>query len=83
MNKITWAHVGLVTEAGRYLFKFGWLTITTDDLAIWNAHPKAIFTLIRTTALAGLEGDQQTDAEEFRLGTFDLRDDLKYSDSER
>ena len=43
-KKITWAMAGLVTEPGRYMFKFGWLTITADDLAIWQAYPNAAFT---------------------------------------
>jgi len=41
---ITWAMAGLVTDPGRYTFKFGWLTITADDLAIWQAYPNAAFT---------------------------------------
>src|ERR1700682_5979117 len=48
VNKIAWAQVGRVTDPGRYMFKFGWLTITADDLAIWQAHPNAAFTLLRT-----------------------------------
>jgi hypothetical protein len=62
VNKITWAQVGSVTKPGRYMFKFGWLTITAEDLAIWTQFPAAAFTLLA-----------RTDApEEFRLGTFDL-----------
>jgi hypothetical protein len=48
VNKITWAQVGLVTEPGRYMFKFGWLTITADDLAVWKQFPSAVFTLYDT-----------------------------------
>ena len=33
VNKITWALAGRVTDPGRYMFKFGWLTITANDLA--------------------------------------------------
>jgi hypothetical protein len=36
VNKITWAQVGRVTEPGRYMFKFGWLTIIAEDLAVWE-----------------------------------------------
>jgi hypothetical protein len=36
VNKLTWAQVGLVTEPDRYMFKFGWLTITSDDIAVWQ-----------------------------------------------
>ena len=70
-KKITWAMAGLVTDPGRYMFKFGWLTITADDLAIWQAYPHATFTLIRT--LTSPRTDEVTVGEEFRLGTFDLR----------
>jgi hypothetical protein len=45
VNKITWAQVGRVAEPGRYIFKFGWLTITAEDLALWGQHPNAVFTL--------------------------------------
>ena len=48
VNKIIWAQAGRVTEPGRYLFKFGWLTVTADDLAIWEQYPNAAFTLLRT-----------------------------------
>ena len=69
INKITWAQVGLVTEPGRYMFKFGWLMITADDLAIWKQFPNAMFTLYSagTTTQPGGEAE-----EEFRLGTFEL-----------
>jgi hypothetical protein len=64
VNKVTWAQVGRVTEPGRYMFRFGWLTISAEDLAVWEQHPNAAFTLVRTTT---------TDiADEFRLGTFEL-----------
>ena len=82
-KKITWAMAGLVTDPGRYMFKFGWLTITADDLAIWQAYPNAAFTLIRTlTSLPG-ETDEETVGEEFRLGTFDLRIESTYSTDEK
>jgi hypothetical protein len=72
VNKVTWTKVGRVTEPGRYMFTFGWLTVTADDLAIWEAHPNATFTLYRTTKAAENADDM---AEEFRLGTFDLREE--------
>jgi hypothetical protein len=51
------------------MFRFGWLTVTAEDLAVWEKLPNAAFSLVRTTAA--------TDApEEFRLGTFELREDL-------
>ena len=63
INKITWQKAGRVTEPGRYMFRFGWLTVTADDLAIWRRFPDATFTLVRTAKEAG---------EEYRLGAFEL-----------
>jgi hypothetical protein len=54
------------------MFKFGWLTITADDLAIWKQYPTTEFALVR---MAGTEA-----GEEFRLGTFDLRTYLSLSE---
>ena len=73
LNKITWAQVGRVAEPGRYMFKFGWLTITAEDLAVWNLYPNAAFTLFTTATAA--EGE-----DEFRLGTFELRETLSLSE---
>jgi hypothetical protein len=78
VNKITWAQVGRVTDPGRYMFTFGWLTISADDLAIWQAHPNAAFTLLRT-----LTPTTETEAEtidEYRLGTFELRENISLSE---
>jgi hypothetical protein len=82
VNKITWAQVGRVTEPGRYMFKFGWLTITSDDIAVWEQYPNAAFTLYSTPPTAQPE-DEREAAEEFRLGTFELRADSNYSESEK
>jgi hypothetical protein len=57
-----------VSEADRYMFKFGWLTITADDLAILEA-------ISEYGIMAGTEA-----GEEFRLGTFDLRTNLSLSE---
>jgi hypothetical protein len=73
VNKITWAQVGRVTEPGRYMFKFGWLTITAEDLAVWEQYPNAAFTLLRTAPAAETE-------DEFRLGTFELRENISLSE---
>src|SRR5271166_1428291 len=63
IDKITWQKAGHVTEPGRYMFRFGWLTVTDDDLAIWRQFPNTTFTLVRTA----------NEAEEaYRLGTFEL-----------
>jgi hypothetical protein len=66
VNKVTWAQVGRVSEPGRYMFKFGWLTIAAADIAVWEQFPTAAFTLVGTSA-AGVE-------DEFHLGAFELRD---------
>jgi hypothetical protein len=76
-----------VTEPGRYMFKFGWLTITADDVAIWQKYPTAAFTLY-STSVATAETEAEAEAveaagEEFRLGTFELRADSNYSESEK
>ena len=47
VNKITWQKAGGVTEPGRYMFTFGWLTVTADDLAVWKMYPDAAFTLVK------------------------------------
>lgn len=65
VHKVNWQQVGRVAEPGRYLFTFGWLTITAEDLAIWQQHPGAAFTLVVRSP---------TDAvEEYHLGAFELR----------
>ena len=67
VNKITWQKAGHVTEPGRYMFTFGWLTVTAEDLAVWQQFPNAVFTLVQTATA--------TDAgEEFRLGAFELQE---------
>jgi hypothetical protein len=64
VNKVNWAKVGRVTEPGRYMFKFGWLTITEQELAVWRQFPNASFTLYRPP---GAETE-----DDFRLGVFEL-----------
>src|ERR1700730_11273027 len=66
VNKVTWAQVGRVTEPGRYIFRFGWLTVTAEDLAVWERFPSAAFGLVPTAAATAVAG------EEFRLDTFEL-----------
>ena len=65
VNKITWQKAGRVTEPGRYMFTFGWLTIAAEDLAVWEQFPDAAFTLVQTAATTDT-------SEEFRLGAFEL-----------
>jgi hypothetical protein len=74
VNKVTWQKVGHVAEPGRYMFRFGWLTIAPDDLAIWTQFPDASFTLVQTSAppLAAETDEPMVDADEFHLGAFEL-----------
>lgn len=65
VDKVTWQKVGHVTEPGRYMFRFGWLTVTDADLAIWRQYPDAQFTLVLRPQAAGSE-------DEFHLGAFEL-----------
>jgi hypothetical protein len=82
VNKITWPRIGRVTDPGRYMYRFGWLTVTIADLAIWKAHPNAVFTLVKSSGPPPGEVEDEL-ADEFRLGTFELRSDSNYSDSEK
>jgi hypothetical protein len=46
------------------MFKFGWLTITAEDLVVWKQFPSAMFTLV--------PAEPSEDGEEYRLGSFDI-----------
>jgi hypothetical protein len=73
VDKVTWQQVGRVTEPGRCMFRFGWLTVTAEDLAVWEKLPSAAFSLVRTAAA--------TDAgDEFRLGAFEVRENLSLNE---
>ena len=50
------------------MFRFGWLAVTADDLAVWERFPDALFTLVK---MAGKPSPDE--AEEFHLGTFELQ----------
>jgi hypothetical protein len=65
VKKVTWQRAGRVTEPGRYMFRYGWLTITAEDLAIWQQFPEASFTLVN------LPSDPNS-PEEFHLGAFEI-----------
>jgi len=66
ITKITWQKAGRVTEPGRYMFRFGWLTVTAEDLAVWRQFPEAAFTLVDLPDVA------EDGREEFHLGAFEL-----------
>ena len=74
VNKITWQKAGGVTEPGRYMFTFGYLTVTAEDLAIWKQFPDASFTLVEIPRAPGAQGEDPAGqgAEEFHLGAFEL-----------
>jgi hypothetical protein len=50
------------------MFKFGWLTVTAEDLAIWKQFPAAEFTLVPVNS--------SEDGEGYRLGSFDISNEL-------
>jgi hypothetical protein len=74
VNKISWQKAGGVTEPGRYMFTFGWLTVTAEDIAVWQQYPQAIFTLVKLPAPADADPNAEASevAEEFHLGAFEL-----------
>jgi hypothetical protein len=51
------------------MFRFGWLTVAADDLAVWEKFPDALFALVKTAAATPIDVDA---AEEFHLGAFEL-----------
>ena len=68
VHKITWQKAGCVRQPGRYMFTFGWLTITADDLGVWARFPDAAFTLVK---IPGRENGDDV-PEEFHLGVFEI-----------
>ena len=72
LTKISWRKAGGVTQPGRYMFTFGWLTVTSEDLAIWTQHPQAIFTLVKLPRATRDDAEASDVAEEFHLGAFEL-----------
>jgi hypothetical protein len=56
------------------MFTFGWLTVTAEDLAVWQQFPNAAFTLVKTAKVADVDGENEA-GEEFHLGAFELRQD--------
>jgi hypothetical protein len=71
VNKISWQRAGRVTEPGRYMFTFGWLTVTGEDVAIWKQFPDATFTLVELPHHED-GSSEPVQADEFHLGTFQL-----------
>jgi hypothetical protein len=56
------------------MFRFGWLTVAAEDLAVWEQFPNAAFTLVKTKAAA------EDTNEEFRLGAFEVGESLSLSE---
>ena len=57
------------------MFRFGWLTIAADDLAVWEQFPDAVFALVKMAAVPVTDAVAAADgAEEFHLGAFELQD---------
>jgi hypothetical protein len=50
------------------MFRFGWLTVGAEDLAVWEQFPDALFALVKTASATAADGN-----EEFHLGAFDLK----------
>jgi hypothetical protein len=69
VNKVSWQQVGHVTAPGRYMFRFGWLTIVPEDIAVWEQFPGAVFALVKTASATATDEN-----EEFHLGAFELRE---------
>jgi hypothetical protein len=63
VNRVSWKQVGLVQEPGRYMLRFGWVTVTADDLQVWALFPDATFALYEVSG----EGK-----DEYRLGSVEL-----------
>lgn len=70
VDKISWQKAGRIAEPGRYMFKFGWLTVTADDVAVWQLYPDAVFTLVELPPSQRTFDDDES--SEFHLGTFEL-----------
>lgn len=70
VNKLTWENVGRVTGPGRYMYRFGWLTITAEDLDVWKSFPNAKFTLVNQPST-----EASLTESEFRRGCFDISSD--------
>jgi len=73
-QKINWQKTGRVVEPGRYMYRFGWLTVTADDNPVWRQYPQAEFTMLQLPKpLTGCSAeDALADLDEYHLGTFEL-----------
>ncbi|MGJ4885238.1 hypothetical protein [Bradyrhizobium sp. HKCCYLRH1065] len=72
VNKIDWNKAAGITEPGCNMLVFGWLTVTADDIAIWQRYPRAAFTLAESPSLFDGLGNMDPGDTEYHLGTFEL-----------
>jgi hypothetical protein len=70
VDKINWQRAGRVAQPGRYMFTFGWLTVTAEDIGVWERFPEATFTLVKLPDVKLTDHDAV--AEEFHLGAFEI-----------
>jgi hypothetical protein len=63
-------------EPGRYMFRFGWLTITPEDLAVWKQFPDALFALVKKPPRTPAD-----ETDEYHLGVFELRESSQPGES--
>jgi hypothetical protein len=70
VNKISWQQAGHVTQPGRYMFRFGWLTVSPEDISVWEKFPNAVFALVRTAAAKTTPAEA---GEEYHLGVFEFQ----------
>ena len=73
-RKINWQKTGHVAEPGRYMYRFGWLTVTAEDIAVWQQYPQAEFTMLQLPkpSDATAAEDALDELDEYHLGTFEL-----------
>jgi hypothetical protein len=61
------------------MFRFGWLSITAEDLAIWQQFPSAAFTLVKTATPEGVAAPGDV-SEDYRLGAFEVGESLSHDE---
>ncbi len=57
------------------MFRFGWLTVSAEDLAVWEQFPDAVFALVKTASATATD-----DNEEFHLGAFELKENHSHDE---
>ena len=62
--KVSWSDLNNVSEAGRYPFRDGFITVLETELAFWRTHPVALFNLYQKNPIR--------DRVEYVLGASEL-----------